>query len=185
MFSRTERDSGVERGREKAEGDGIEAREHLPYTAYGRADGADVRPSSSPNRMAGLSVSLALQQELDMVVLAWRPFVGPEGTELSDMQQGSAAPDGAVALHANRCRRAARGRRAAARARACETRSAQKVVCWCSGPTGRENPTKVGFHAFGIALASNSAIIVRPQLRAKLVSDLPPATVDYALTSER
>jgi hypothetical protein len=108
-----ERDSRVERRREEAGEDGIEAREHLPYTAYGRADGADVRPSSlasSPNRMAGLSVSFALQQELDMVVLAWRPFVGPDGTELSDMQQGSAAPDGAVALHANRCRRAARGR---------------------------------------------------------------------------
>ena len=41
-----------------------------------------VRSSSSPNRMAGLSVSLALQHELDMVVLAWRPFVGPEGTAL-------------------------------------------------------------------------------------------------------
>jgi hypothetical protein len=112
MVSRRERDSRVERRREEAGGDGIEAREHLPYTAYGRADGADVRPSSSPNRMAGLSVSLALQQELDMVVLAWRPFVGPDGTELSDMQEGSAAPDGAVALHADRCRRAARGRQA-------------------------------------------------------------------------
>ena len=97
-------------GKKQKEIGGIEAREHLPYTAYGRADGADVRPSSSPNRMAGLSVSLALQQELDMVVMAWRPFVGPDGTELSDMQKGSAAPDGAVALHANRCRRAARGR---------------------------------------------------------------------------
>jgi hypothetical protein len=49
----------------------------------------------------------------------------------------------------------------------------------------RKTPPKVGFHAVGIALASNSAIIVRPQLRARLVSDLPPATVDYALTSER
>jgi hypothetical protein len=37
-------------------------------------------------------------------------------SSLTCREKGSAAPDGAVALHANRCERAARGRRAVARA---------------------------------------------------------------------
>ena len=51
-----------------------------------------------------------------------------------------------------------------------------------------QSPTKAyrdrfGFHAFGIpiALASNSL----PSAKARLASDLPPAAVDYTLTSER
>jgi len=103
------------------------------------------------------------------------------------MQEGRAAPDEAVALHANRCRRAARGRRAAATCRACtyEPWPAQQMFVGVQDGKNEKDPTKVGFHASGIALANNSAIIVCPQLRAELVSDHPSAAVDYTLTSER
>jgi hypothetical protein len=83
-------------------------------------------------------------------------------SSLTCREKGSAAPDGAVALHANRCRRAARGRRAVARACACEPWPAKKMFVGVQDGKDEENPTKdrdtSAFTRPGIALANDSAI---------------------------